>query len=142
MEQIGFVVNTREDMAKVIVGRASACGENCASCGSSCNMQEVSLEIKNTLGAKPGDYVELKAQTSQILKSAVIVYLFPLLAMILGIISGIKIFKSAGYSNYETYGFVVGLVFLGLSYIILKAVDKKVKKNNKVIIEMTRIINK
>lgn len=141
MEQVGFVVTTSKDMAKVVVGRTSACGENCASCGSSCNTPGVSLEVKNTLGAKPGDYVELKAQTSQILKSAAIVYLFPLLAMIIGIIGGINIFKSAGYENYETYGFIMGLVFLGLSYIILRIIDNKVKKKDKVIIEMTRILN-
>ncbi len=141
MEQVGFVVTTNKDIAKVVVGRASACGENCASCGSSCNTPGVSLEIKNTLGAKPGDYVELKAQTSQILKSAAIVYLFPLLAMIVGIIGGINFFKAAGYLNYETYGFIIGLVFLGLSYIVLRIVDRRIKKGDKVIIEMTRILN-
>lgn len=141
MEQIGFVVATEKDIAKIIVGRASACGENCASCGSSCNTQGVSLEIKNTLGAKPGDYVELKSQTSRIIKSAIIVYLFPLLAMIVGIVFGINIFKNANFESYETYGFIVGLVFLGLSYIILKLVDNKIKKNNKSIIEMAKIVN-
>ncbi|WP_352419924.1 SoxR reducing system RseC family protein [Proteiniborus sp.] len=142
MEQIGFVVNVSDNMAKVVVGRTSACGENCASCGSNCNVQGVSLDVKNTLGAKAGDYVELKAHTSQILKSAIIVYLFPLFAMIVGIIWGINIFKSVGHSSYETYGFLMGLAFLGFSYIILKLVDNKIKKNNRTIIEMTRIVNK
>lgn len=142
MEQIGLVVKISGNMAQILVGRESACGGNCTSCGSSCNAQRVSIEIKNTLGAKPGDYVELKAHTSQILKSAIILYLFPLLAMIVGIVGGINIFKSAGCISYETYGFIVGLVFLGLSYIILKLVDNKIKKNNKAIIEMTRIVNK
>ncbi|WIV10771.1 SoxR reducing system RseC family protein [Proteiniborus sp. MB09-C3] len=141
MEQIGFVITTNEDMAKVVVGRTSACGENCASCGSSCNTPGVSLEIRNTLGAKPGDYVELKSHTSQIIKFAAIVYLVPLLAMIAGIAGGINIFKSAGYAGYETYGFLVGLVFLGLSYIVLRIIDKKIKRKDKVIIEMTRILN-
>lgn len=141
MEQVGFVVSANKNTAMVVVGRASACGESCASCGSSCSTPGVSLEIKNTLDAKPGDYVELRAQTSQILKSAAILYLLPLFSMIIGIIIGIKIFMSAGYSNYESYGFIVGLVFLGLSYIILRIIDKKVKNRDKVIIEMTRIIN-
>lgn len=141
MEQVGLVVNSNNNTAMVIVGRASACGESCASCGSSCKTQGMSLEVKNTLGAKPGDYVELRTKTSQVLKSAAIVYLMPLFAMIIGIIIGINIFMSAGYSNYESYGFIVGLVFLGLSYIILRMIDKKVKKRDKVIIEMTRIIN-
>lgn len=141
MEQVGFVVNTNKNTAMVVVGRASACGESCASCGSSCKTTGISLEIKNTLGAKPGDYVELRAQTSQILKSAAIVYLLPLVAMIIGIIVGVNIFMSAGYSNYESYSFIMGLVFLGLSYIVLRIIDKKVKKRDKVIIEMTRIIS-
>lgn len=141
MEQVGFVVTTSKDMAKVIVGRASACGENCASCGSSCKTPGISLDVKNTLGAKPGDYVELKAQTNQILKSAAIVYLFPLLVMIIGIIGGIYIFRSAGYANYETYGFIIGLLFLGLSYAILRLIDNRIKKKDKAIIEMTRILS-
>lgn len=142
MEQVGFVVSINEDMARVVVGRSSACGENCSSCGSNCNIHDVVLEIKNTLGAKTGDYVELKARTSQILKSAIIVYLFPLLAMIAGIVGGINFFESAGYASYETYGFIVGLLFLGLSYIVLKVVDRKIKKDNRAIIEMTRILIK
>lgn len=142
MEQIGFVINTKDDMAKVIVNRVSACGGSCSSCGSSCNTSGVELEIKNTLGAKPGDYVELKANTSQILKTAFIIYLIPLLLMIAGIIGGVLIFKSIGYENYETYGFIVGLVFLGLSYVLLKIIDSKAKNGNKVIIEMTSIIIK
>lgn len=141
MEQVGFVVTTSKDMAKVIVGRASACGKNCASCGSSCKTPGISLDVKNTLGAKPGDYVELKAQTNQILKSAAIVYLFPLLVMIIGIIGGIYIFRSAGYANYETYGFIIGLLFLGLSYAILRLIDNRIKKKDKAIIEMTRILS-
>ncbi|SDZ16346.1 positive regulator of sigma(E), RseC/MucC [Proteiniborus ethanoligenes] len=142
MEQIGFVINTKNDMARVVVNRVSACGGSCSSCGSSCNTNGVELEIKNTLGAKPGDYVELRASASQILKTAFIVYLFPLLAMIAGIAGGITVFKSKGYENYETYGFVVGLVFLGLSYVVLKIIDAKVRKNNKEIIEMISIITK
>jgi len=141
VEQVGFVVTTSKEMAKVVVGRASACGENCASCGSSCNIPGVSLELKNTLGAKPGDYVELKAKTSHILKSAAIVYLFPLIAMIVGIIGGIYFFKSVGYENYETYGFIIGLALLGLSYIILRMIDNRIKKKDQLIIEMTRILN-
>lgn len=139
MEQIGFVVSVDKDMAKILVRRASACGENCASCGSNCNSKSIALELKNTLGAKPGDYVALKAHTNQILKSAAVAYLIPLLVMILGIIIGINIFKSIGYANYETYGFIMGLLFLGFSYIMLRIIEKKV--GSKTIIEMTRIIN-
>jgi len=139
MEQIGFVMSVNKDMAKILVNRASACGENCASCGSRCNTRSISLEVKNNLGAKPGDYVALKSHTNQILKSAAVVYLFPLLAMILGITIGINIFKSIGYTNYETYGFIMGLFFLGFSYIILGLIDKKIR--SKTIIEMIRIIN-
>lgn len=142
MQQLGYVTKVYEDIAKVVVGRESACGGNCSSCGSSCNVQNIELEVKNTLKARPGDYVELDLKTGHVLKSAVVVYLFPLLMMIIGIILGINSFKSLNYSNYETYGFIIGLVFLGFSYILIKMLDKKIKDKNKLNIKMTRIVDK
>ncbi|KGG81500.1 positive regulator of sigma(E),RseC/MucC [Caloranaerobacter azorensis H53214] len=140
MDQIGFVSRIEGDRAEVIVRRVSSCGDKCTSCKGGCSVPGIKTTIKNTLGAKPGDYVEIRMNTSIVLKSAFLVYVLPLILMIFGISLSIYLFKNMGYSNYENLGFIAGLLFLGFSFIILRLYDKKIKKNENYKFEMVRIL--
>ncbi|QIB26520.1 SoxR reducing system RseC family protein [Caloranaerobacter azorensis] len=140
MDQIGFVSRIEGDRAEVIVRRVSSCGDKCTSCKGGCSVPGIKTTIKNTLGAKPGDYVEIRMNTSIVLKSAFLVYVLPLILMIFGISLSMYLFKNMGYSNYENIGFVAGLLFLGFSFIALKLYDKKIKKNENYKFEMVRIL--
>ncbi|SHH90624.1 positive regulator of sigma(E), RseC/MucC [Caloranaerobacter azorensis DSM 13643] len=140
MDQIGFVSRIEGDRAEVIVRRVSSCGDKCTSCKGGCSVPGIKTTIKNTLGAKPGDYVEIRMNTSIVLKSAFLVYVLPLILMIFGISLSIYLFKNMGYNNYENLGFIAGLLFLGFSFIILRLYDKKIKKNENYKFEMVRIL--
>lgn len=140
MDQIGFVSRVDGDRAEVIVRRVSSCGDKCTSCKGGCSVPGIKMTIKNTLRAKPGDYVEIRMNTNIVLKSAFLVYVLPLVLMVLGISLSIYLFKNLGYSNYENLGFITGLVFLGFSFIILKLYDKKIKKNKNYKFEMVKIL--
>ncbi|RKD34640.1 SoxR reducing system RseC family protein [Thermohalobacter berrensis] len=142
MNQIGYIVSTKGNIAEVDIRRSSACGDKCGSCSGGCNAPKIRVKMKNTLGAEKGDLVEIKTKTNVVLKSAFIVYVVPLIIMILSIFAGINGFKSLGFSNYESLGFLTGLFSLGLSYIILKNIDKKIKEKNSLNFEMVKIINK
>lgn len=141
MNQIGYVSNVDNGIAHLEVRRASACGDKCGSCGGGCSVPITKVKVKNTLRAEKGDLVEVKVQTRFILKSAFLVYIMPLIMMIAGIALGISVFQSIGIENYESLGFVVGLILLGVSFFILRVLDKKIKENNKIEFEMVKIIS-
>ena len=140
MQQRGFVSIADERIAKVIIQRESACGHSCSSCGGGCNSENsIILDLDNVLNANVGDYVIVESKSSTILKSAFIAYIMPLLLMIVGILIGMAVFENLGYANFETYGFGVGMVFLAVSYFILKHVDNKYFRNNDGLFEMVEI---
>jgi len=58
----------------------------------------------------------------------------------LGIALGHVYFKSNGNSNYELLSFGVGVVFLFISALIVKYIDKKVAAKDASTIIMTRIL--
>ena len=140
MEQIGYVRNTTNGMAEVEVRRISDCGGGCSSCGGSCNAPSLIIAIENLIDAKPGDYVEIKAKSNKIIRYALIVYMIPFVMLILGIILSMSLFKSMDIVNYETYSFFVGLLFLGISFIIIKKIDTSIKKKNESAMEMVRVL--
>ncbi len=140
MQQKGFVSRVDEKTARVIIQRESACGHSCSSCGGGCTSENsIILELENTLSAKAGDYVIVESKSSTILKSAFIAYIMPLILMITGILIGMTVFENLGYANFETLGFGVGLIFLGVSYFILKYVDNKYFRDNDGLFEMVEI---
>lgn len=119
MEQIGYVKRTFDDMAEVEVRRISSCGGGWGSCGG-CDTPSIVVSLKNSIEAKEGDYVEIKGKANKIIKYALIMYMIPFTMLILGILLGIALFKSRGIANYEGYGFLIGLVFLIISFLIVK----------------------
>lgn len=140
MQQRGFVSTVNGNLARVIIQRESACGHSCSSCGGGCNeSNSIMLDLENTLDAKAGDYIIVESKSSTILKSAFVAYIMPLMMMIAGVLIGMKIFESLSYQNYEALGFVVGLVFLGISYFLLKGIDNKYFKDNDNLFEMIEI---
>src|SRR5690554_1295605 len=110
MNQIGFVTKTFKDKAQLEVKRPSACG-NCKACGaSSCDTDGHLVTIKNKLNVQEGDYVELTAVSSNLIKFISIVYMIPFAFLILGILLGNNYFQ--GNNNQEILSFLVGMVAL------------------------------
>lgn len=140
MEQIGFVRNIIDDKLELEVRRVSGCGENCKGCGSSCDIPPHVIIIPNKLNAKIGDFVELKGESKKILKYALIVYMIPFIFLIGGIVLGSNYFKERGNSNYEILGFLVGLVFIVISYFIVKIIDKRISKKDEESISLVKIL--
>lgn len=142
MEQVGIIRKTTGNMAEVEVTRFSGCGGNCKSCGGSCSVESATLvvTIKNNIGAQVGDLVEIKAKPKKILKYTFIVFMIPFMMLLMGIFIGVKYFQAIGKSNYEMLGIGVGMVFLALSFIIMRVVDNYIKKKDENPLEMTRVI--
>ncbi|WP_353097031.1 SoxR reducing system RseC family protein [Tissierella praeacuta] len=140
MEQVGFVRKISGDNVEVEVRRISACGDNCKSCGGSCHAPNHIVVLPNIINAEVGDLVELKGETKNILKYTMIVYMVPFTMLIIGILIGMKVLKNLNISNYESLGFLVGLIFMAIGYFIVKSIDKKIGRREENIIKMIRII--
>lgn len=141
MEQIGFVKNTYENKAEVEVRRISACGGGCKSCAGACDSPNHSVVLLNNIDAKVGDYVEISAVATDILKYTMIVYMIPFTMLLIGIIGGMKTLQYYEVTNYEPLSLLVGIIFLALGYLIVKIFDNKIEnREDGTIMVMTRII--
>lgn len=83
MKKKAYVEKINGDMAVLKVKRECAC-QNKYSCDvKKCftfQNETVTIEVKNDIGAKTGDYVEVEGKTSSILTYAAVVFLMPLIA--------------------------------------------------------------
>ncbi|NLY85174.1 MAG: SoxR reducing system RseC family protein [Tissierellia bacterium] len=139
MEQVGFVRSVRKNKVEVEVRRISGCGGGCKTC-SGCDTPSHIVIIPNTLNAKVGDLVELKGETKNILKYAMIVYMIPFSLLIFGILLGMNFLKNQGINNYEPFSFLIGIIFMAIGYLLVKIIDKKIEKKEDNIIKMTKIL--
>ncbi|MCF6465804.1 SoxR reducing system RseC family protein [Clostridium sp. Cult2] len=140
MEQLGYVRKIIDDIAEVEVRRISGCGGGCSSCGGGCSAPSIVIRLENRIGAKTGDFVEIKAKSRNIIKYALIAYMIPFAMLILGIVLGVNLFQSMDIDYYETLGFAMGVVFLAVSFIIVKFIDRSINKKNNNAMEMVRVL--
>lgn len=138
MDQIGIVTRSIENnKVELEVRRPSGWG-SCKSCASSCEVKPHYLTLKNTIDAKPGDFVELRAIKKNIMKYITIIYSIPFFFLILGIIVGNMMFKGMETKNFELLSFGMGIVFLAISFFVVRIIDKKFAKKDESVIVMTR----
>lgn len=134
MEEEGRVIKIEGDLAQVEIEKKSTC----RACGL-CSMRgknTMIAEAENTIGAKVGERVRIEILSSVILKGALLFYILPLVALILGMALGIKITK------HQTGGLILGISFFTLSYILTWLYNKKRKTQNLYRSKITRIISK
>lgn len=111
------------NMAEVAVVRASACGKNCSSCESCVFQNELKVVAKNHILSTPGHKVLIETESSKIFGAAILVYLFPMIAMIAGYILA----ASAAFSELLCVFF--GFVGLAAGFVVVILVHKKIKSN-------------
>lgn len=84
MVQDAVVLKTMSNgLAEVLVERATACGDNCGSCGVCKYASEIRTYAKNTLGASEGEQVVIKTKSSDIIGAAFLIYVVPLAVLLL-----------------------------------------------------------
>ncbi len=130
MKQTGIVFELNDDKAKIIVTRLAACGSSCESCSAHCgeNKQEY-INVKNDIGLKIGDRVEITTDSTAVLKYIALVYGLPLIFLISGVLIGMLL------NLKEMYLLLVGFVFMIVSFIFIKTIDNKNGSNHGIIIK-------
>lgn len=130
MKEIGLVVDIEDFNALVKIDRKTAC-ENCKGCGfGTQDGKSIIVHAVNQANALKGDTVELDMDTPNVLTAAFLIYTIPLIALMFGILSSYGVMKIIGHQS-EALSFIFGIICLGLSFLLIKKNEDKIKKSQK-----------
>lgn len=141
MKECGVVLEVMDHKAVVNIKRKSACG-HCKACemGKS-DAKEINVVAKNEVGAEVNDNVNIIMETPDVLKAAIIVYLIPLMALVVGVGLGTVLAKNMNLPA-DWSGMIMGLLFMAVSYIYVKKQDKKLAATKKYEPIITEVLGK
>jgi len=132
MNKRGKVISKNKHQIKVEFIRSTSCGEKCGGCSKDCSNTTQELILDNINEAELGDQVTVEIDNNFLLKSAFLVYIFPLLMLIVGYYFGNNLNKVLLLPiNQEVFSLLTGIVFLSFAFLIVNFFDKKIstKKN-------------
>ncbi|MDZ5724128.1 SoxR reducing system RseC family protein [Acetobacterium sp. K1/6] len=135
-EETGIVIETSENKAKVKASRHGDC-ENCGVCPGDNAMV---VDVQNPIDAKIGQRVAFEIQEVNMLLAAFVVYIMPLLAIFAGAISGGMLGNNLG-QNVLACQIGGGIFFFAIAVVYMKRYDRAVKKNDKLLPVITKIVN-
>ena len=141
MAEEGMVKRTMGSKAWVVTRRSDMC-ESCSSHGACKALgggQEMEVEAINTAQASPGDQVLLTLEDQSLVKLSFLVYMFPILTLIAGVVLGQKVAPVMGLRP-ELSSFGLGAILFGLAFLIVRKKDKKLEQTGAVIPKVARII--
>ena len=124
----GKVLENNNGNLIVSIARNEACGA-CAAKGSCGQKDETIIEVHSSDDLKKGDKVILESNSSDITKYSIYVYILPVGMIILGAVLPNLLLKNKGLDlNLITLLSII--LFMTLSFIIVKSIDKKIKNDN------------
>jgi sigma-E factor negative regulatory protein RseC len=128
IEEEGIVTEVEGDIAKVAILTKSAC-EKCASSGVCHPGDQEFMEAVNPLGAKKGQKVKVVVAPQLYLKASLVLYGLPMAAFVGGAIvaKNLAVKYGAG-ANSDFWAFIAGTACLLVSFIFIRAYNKKVEK--------------
>ena len=129
MAEIGKVIELEGNKAVVVLERKEACAK-CRACSAGMKAEEMLIRAENICSAKVGDTVEVSLEESDFIKAVLIMYGFPFVMFMVGVLAGYYGSLSAGIPNAELIGFVIGLLLVAVSYAIIKSQEKRWRKGN------------
>ena len=144
MKELARVIEDRGDSVLVRVIRNSACSKCDKDCGMGANTHdtdEIDVEINNTMGAEEGNFVRLELGEKTLVLASLIVYLFPIISLIVGYFATNFSLSIIGYSPGEITGIFGSILFFGLSFLLIKMLNFKLKLMGIFQPEMIEILN-
>jgi sigma-E factor negative regulatory protein RseC len=146
MREKACVVDINGDQAKVVVTRHSACSK----CDKDCilGMEEsheqdsIYVEVNNEKNAEVGDTVSIELKDSSLVMGSLIIYLIPLIFFVGGYFVGVRLNFLMGSISNELGGIITSFIFLYISFLLTRKIDKKISKSNKFKSEMVGIVSK
>lgn len=101
------------NMAEVVVTRATACGSNCGNCESCIFQNEIKTVARNLINAGPGQRVLIESKSSRIYSAIMMVYVLPMVLALAGYFAAYAAGAAEGLCILSTFlGLAVGAVIL------------------------------
>jgi len=97
------------------------------------------VEAVNEVGAKAGDLVVVEVKSSSVLKAAFLLYIFPILAMTAGAVTGhnVSFFFGIDASGLAA---VFGFLFFGIAVLFTRAKGKSLAAKEDYRLKIARIL--
>lgn len=143
MQELGRVIEKKNNSALIRISRKSSCSkcrQNCFLAGDSHEIQDMEVEVTDTLGVSKGQLVRLEMDKKPLLLASLIMYLVPLLGLIGGYFIGIRAGTVFTAISGEATGILGSFIFFFLTFIILKFVDKRIENNSNYQPRITAIV--
>ncbi|HHY37717.1 MAG TPA: SoxR reducing system RseC family protein [Clostridia bacterium] len=144
MEEEGLVVEVRPggSLAKVKIERRAMC-ESCGKCGlMSRGMTDIVVTARNDAGAEAGERVVVELPSRDVLVSAFIVYMVPLMAAAAGYVLGgllhTATFQSEVLFSKQSVEVATALGFLLCSFGLIRYYDRKAAKSGRFLPSIVR----
>lgn len=128
----GIITRTTGDTAFIRTRRTTAC-EGCSerhTCHSMGNIKEIEIEVANPVGATAGDTVMVAFKTSQLVLLSFMLYVFPIIAMLVGAVFGNAIAENFG-GDPSVFAAFFGFLFFGIAMAVIKLKDSQARKTGK-----------
>lgn len=139
VKEQGIIRKINGKKAVVHVQQTSACAHCKSKASCDVSKRAMLIEVANNLGAKEGDFVELSVPEGTVLKLSFMIYMMPIIALIIGAFVGWAV---AGSFNIDTTfaSILGGSLCVGLSFYILKRINRKAESEEKYFPHMIRIL--
>ena len=132
MKEVGTVAKiSRTGFATVRFPRKTAC-EHCNMCLKPKDEMYVQLRLKNSVGAKEGDKVEVTMGDRAVLTASFLVYIMPLIPM------AIVLGTTYRVSLALAYGLAAATLILG--FVAVALIDRKIREKAEFIPKIPRIV--
>lgn len=130
--EIGVVTEIKGNNAVVKTQRAAAC-EGCSeksTCHSMGGSREMETEALNPVNASVGDCVTLETVTGRMLQLSLLLYIFPIAALLAGAVIGNQTAPSLGF-DASTFSAILGFAVFFLAMGAIMVLEKKAKRSDK-----------
>jgi positive regulator of sigma E activity len=116
----GIVIKKENGFAEISLSNSDNCHDCSAKllCNPSKDNKNRTVRVEDPYGVNEGDIVRISITGGTVLKATFLLYGFPWLLLILGILSGYFLFE--GTALHELYSFLTGAVLMGAYYGFLK----------------------
>ncbi len=122
MEHLGKVIEIQGEFARIQLTKSTHCA-GCTSCDMFDTRGPRELQARNEIQAKPGDFVKIEIAPSQVIGSSLFIFIFPIVAMMLGYWLGSNFAAFFNISG-EIAGISGSIGFLGIAFLIIFMYDR------------------
>ena len=123
MLQRGVVTATNDELAQVSFERSEACAK-CRACSMG-KKEQVTITVVNNCGAKIGDMVDVELHGEKVAKASALVYIFPLGALLLGLLGAPKIYSPQIPLPQDIFACLVALILTAMTFLAIRLTEKK-----------------